>query len=470
MSMTQASSQYFEKVAGEWDSLRSGYFTEVVRQAAIDHASLRSEMSAADVGAGTGFLSAGLAPLVKTVHLLDGSSAMLDVARRNLAAFSNIRYHHAESAALPLPDGAVDAALANMYLHHCPDPQAAIREMARIVAPGGRVVITDLDTHTHAWMKEEMADVWLGFDRAQIRAWFEAAGLVNVVVDCTGQSCCTESDSDAVSAGDRSAKISVFVAAGTVPLAAHQDVKQAYGAIASEGGGCHCSCDCGSTAPAPVNDGIYTDEEMAAVPGEAAGLSLGCGNPLALAELKPGLTVVDIGSGAGMDAFLAARAVGPQGKVIGVDPTPAMLERARAAAQKHGFSQVSFREGRAEALPLEDACVDVITSNCVINLTEDKGRAFREAARVLKPGGKLVLSDMVTDRPLSMATRQNAAGWADCLNGALSEGEYLDLIRQAGLQIAASRRSANEGHMDGCAVYSLQVLAVKPAAKSCCCQ
>src|SRR5512135_1084623 len=132
MSMTPASSKYFDRVAGQWDNLRSGFFSEEVRTAAIAKAHLRPEMTVADVGSGTGFLAAGLAPLVKTVHVIDGSPAMLEVARKNLATYgSNLEFHQADGQSLPLPDGSLDAVFANMYLHHCPDPQAAIREMVR---------------------------------------------------------------------------------------------------------------------------------------------------------------------------------------------------------------------------------------------------------------------------------------------------------------------------------------------------
>jgi arsenite methyltransferase len=178
MSMTPASSQYFDQVAGEWDGARAGYFSEDVRTAAIARASLRQEMTVADVGAGTGFMTFGLAPLVHKVHVLDGSPAMLENARRNLAQFTNLEFHLADGQALPLPDGSVDVAFANMYLHHCPDPLAAMCEMVRILKPGGRLVITDVDDHDHTWMKTEMADVWLGFEREQVRVWFHEAGLV----------------------------------------------------------------------------------------------------------------------------------------------------------------------------------------------------------------------------------------------------------------------------------------------------
>jgi HAD superfamily hydrolase (TIGR01509 family) len=215
-TMTSASSEYFEQVAARWDGLRSAYFTEAVRCAALEKASLRPEMTVADVGAGTGFMAAGLAPLVQQVIVLDGSPAMLDVARKNLAEFKNVEYHQADGLSLPLLDESVDAAFANMYLHHCVDPLAAIREMVRSLKPGGRLVITDMDAHHHTWMKAEMADVWLGFERQQMRTWFQQAGLVNVILDCSGESCCAESGNPAITdENDRTAEISVFVATGT---------------------------------------------------------------------------------------------------------------------------------------------------------------------------------------------------------------------------------------------------------------
>lgn len=494
MSMTQASSTYFEQVAGSWDSLRAGYFGTQVRESAITKAYLRPEMVVADVGAGTGFIAAGLAPLVRRVYLVDGSPGMLDVARKNLSPFNNLEFHIADGQELPFPDESLDAVFANMYLHHCPDPLGAIQEMVRVLRPGGRLVITDLDAHPYAWLKEEMADVWQGFDRTQVREWFKQAGLVNLVVDCTGHSCCAESSTPADKAGaSASATISVFVATGTRRMAMREAVQQAY-ADRAEAGGCACSTpgetqasqaccssssDSNCCAPSSSSGCCgnkatteevtfatgYSADELAGAPQEAADISLGCGNPIAMANLKPGEVVLDIGSGGGLDSFLAAGKVGPLGRVIGVDMTPAMLDRARATAERTGITNVDFRPGYAEALPVEDESVDVILSNCVINLTEDKGRVFQEAFRVLKPGGRLEVSDVVTGGPVPLDLRESAEGWSECVTGALPEQEYLDLISQAGFQAVRTHRSVSSGEIAGVPVYSVIASAQKPGGR-----
>ena len=496
MSMTKNSAEYFDQVAGQWDSIRAGYFTEAVREAAFAKAYLRPEMLVADVGAGTGFMAAGLAQLVQKVFVLDGASAMLDEARKNLRQFENVEYHLADSQALPLPDGSVDAAFANMYLHHCPNPQAAIREMVRILKPGGRLVITDMDTHPYTWFKEEMADEWLGFEREQIRSWFVDAGLVNTIVDCTGQSCCAEShNSEQKDAQGRPVSISIFIATGTRRITMRDAVQNAYADRAKSGGSCcgggveneldvmslitqdpsaeapiQAQCCCSSEPYLPTQNVSfatgYSADEKASVPAEAEEISLGCGNPTAMANLRPGEVVLDIGSGGGMDSFLAASRVGPTGKVIGVDMTPAMLERARAAASKAGILNVEFREGQAEALPAADNSVDVILSNCVINLCEDKGLVFREAYRVLNPGGRLEVSDMVTNQPLPLEMRGNHGEWAGCVSGALPEREYLDLVAQAGFTKISTRRSASAGEENGIQIYSVIVSALKEVTSS----
>jgi SAM-dependent methyltransferase len=207
--------------------------------------------------------------------------------------------------------------------------------------------------------------------------------------------------------------------------------------------------------------GGYSDTEKSTIPAEAAEFSLGCGNPTAMANLRVGETVLDIGSGGGIDVFLAARRVGPTGLVLGVDMTPAMLERARLAAEKSGFNNVEFRQGYAEKLPVENNSVDVIISNCVINLTEDKARVFAETYRVLKSGGRLEVNDMVFGGAILPTARISAHGWAECISGALPEQEYLDLVKQAGFRDVTARRSTSAGLSEGVAVYSVQVSARK---------
>jgi len=485
MSMTEASSRYFRQVAGQWDQIRAGYFGPEVRQAAIAKAYLRPEMAVADVGGGTGFLTEALAGLVRRVYLVDASPEMLEAARRNLSHRNNVEFHLSDGLSLPFPDESLDAVFANMYLHHTPDPQAAIAEMVRVLRPGGRLVITDMDEHPYAWLKEEMADVWQGFSRPSLRRWFQEAGLVNILVDCTGQSCCARSASPTItdSAG-REAVISVFVATGTRRLPMRAAVEENYSALASSSSSCACApsagaASCCSTAPkgnraccgASVSDEVsfsagYSPAELADAPAEAAEFSLGCGNPFAFASLQPGEVVLDIGSGGGLDAFLAAQKVGPQGRVIGIDMTPAMLERARATAARNGMTHVEFRQGEAEALPVEDQSIDVILSNCVINLTEDKGQVFREAFRVLKPGGRLEVSDVVTSGPLPFELQMDTAGWAGCITGALPETEYTDLMAQAGFTDIVVRRSPALGQAGDVAIYSAGISARRPTGET----
>jgi ubiquinone/menaquinone biosynthesis C-methylase UbiE len=460
---TNPSAPYFAKVASQWDDMRAGYFTEAVRESALAKAYLHPSMIVADVGAGTGFVSAGLAPLVKHVHVVDGSSAMIDVAKKNLSAFDNVEFHVADGLALPFDDATLDAVFANMYLHHCPDPLSSIRELIRVLRPGGRLVITDMDAHPYEWLKTEMADVWLGFDRDQIKAWFADSDLVNVIVDCTGQSCQSNCQSDQ---GEQ-ANISIFVATGSKRIVAREAVQENYAARAL--GGCGCA-DPNCCAPGTITlddlgsvtwDGGYSSDEKSAIPAEAAEISLGCGNPIAMAGLREGEVVLDIGSGGGIDVFLAAKKVGPTGFVYGIDMTPAMLQRARDAAAKGGYANVKFRHGYAEKLPVEDGSIDVIISNCVINLTEDKAKVFREAYRAIKDGGRLEVNDMVFGGAIPPAARSSLNGWSECISGALPEGEYVDLVKQAGFKDVIVRRSTSGGTSGGVSVYSVQVSARK---------
>jgi SAM-dependent methyltransferase len=226
------------------------------------------------------------------------------------------------------------------------------------------------------------------------------------------------------------------------PEELREQVRAGYGRIAREAG---CGCGCGTPAVDDHARGIgYRDDQLAAVP-DGANLGLGCGNPTAIATLRPGEVVVDLGSGAGFDAFLAAREVGKTGRVIGVDMTDEMLAKARANAEAGGFSNVEFRKGQIEALPVDDESVDAIISNCVINLSPQKERVFREAHRVLRAGGRLMISDIVLEKALPDAVAANLDAYLGCVGGASLRAEYLALIRQAGfldVEITGERKFA----------------------------
>ena len=244
---------------------------------------------------------------------------------------------------------------------------------------------------------------------------------------CCGDDCC----------GGSKTKTTLDGKPATAALEPGNDVRvtvrEKYGEIA-QGTACGCGCGCAApddeTALAALG---YTAEQRAAIP-EGADLGLGCGNPIAHAALKSGETVLDLGSGAGIDCFLAAREVGDTGRVIGVDMTPAMLERARKNRAKVNATNVEFRLGEIEHLPVADASIDVIISNCVVNLSPDKPQVFRETLRVLKPGGRLMVSDLVLNRPLSEAMCHNVDLYVGCVAGASLKDEYLQLMRDAGFR------------------------------------
>ncbi len=215
-------------------------------------------------------------------------------------------------------------------------------------------------------------------------------------------------------------------------------VREGYAKIAKKEKSC-CSgpTSCCSDA-ADMNEGIsrrigYSEEEIGSVP-KGANLGLGCGNPVALASLKKGQTILDLGSGGGFDCFLAANRVGRGGKVIGVDMTPEMIDRARENARKGKYENVEFRLGEIENLPVADGSVDVIISNCVINLSPNKKRVFEEAFRVLRPNGRLMVSDIVLLKELPDSIRNNVQAYIGCLSGAEMKNKYLSLIKSAGFQ------------------------------------
>ncbi len=178
--------EYFDRVAARWDEMREGFFSEAVREEVRRRLGPAARGAVVDVGCGSGFLAAELAPLAAKVYCVDASPAMLAAAKRNLSGFARVRYLCADGASLPLATGSVEAAVANMYLHHCPDPVRALREMARVLKPGGKLVLADMVEHEEAWLREEMADLWLGFDPADIRAWLVDVRLVEVVVESCG--------------------------------------------------------------------------------------------------------------------------------------------------------------------------------------------------------------------------------------------------------------------------------------------
>lgn len=242
-----------------------------------------------------------------------------------------------------------------------------------------------------------------------------------------------------------------------------EEVRRAYGAVArGDTGDCGCGsatgcCSGGSDAgelltsyasnPGAVAREIgYSDSELEALP-DGANLGLGCGNPGAIASLRPGETVLDLGSGAGMDCFLAAPAVGPTGRVIGVDMTADMIARANENLEKSEFKNIEFRHGEIESLPVDEDSVDVVISNCVLNLVPDKRRAFREIHRVLKPGGRMAVSDIVKLQPLPDVIENDTDALCACISGAMPIQDYLDAAAASGLEDVHVVSEADFGDM-----------------------
>ncbi len=253
----------------------------------------------------------------------------------------------------------------------------------------------------------------------------------------------------------------------------HQTVSERYGALARRSGRAEAQealpeinccegsgCDC---APA-----LYEAPLLEGLPADITGLSLGCGDPVTIAGLKPGDSVLDLGSGAGLDCFLAARQVGEGGHVIGVDMTPDMIARAEANRARLGLANVEFRQGQIESLPVQDSSIDVILSNCVINLAPDKAAVFREAFRVLRPGGRIAVSDIVTQGSFSDELRADLSRWAECVTGAIEVGEYIRLMQSAGfVDVEVVEKASAEPIIrreEGMpALFSARITARKPA-------
>jgi SAM-dependent methyltransferase len=260
----------------------------------------------------------------------------------------------------------------------------------------------------------------------------------------------------------------------TVDVDIEAAVRERYGRIARSVGGESCSspascCDggCGD----PISSDLYSASEKDGLPGDAVAASLGCGNPTALIDLQPGQTVLDLGSGGGIDVLLSARRVGPSGKAYGLDMTDEMLELARRNQERAGATNVEFLKGAIESIPLPDCSVDVIISNCVINLSSDKDAALREAFRVLRPGGRFAVSDVVVRGAVPEHVRQDMESWIGCIAGALDESDYANRLRAAGftdVEIDPWREYRREDlGVDG-QFASAFIRARKPAPTTCC--
>ncbi len=222
------------------------------------------------------------------------------------------------------------------------------------------------------------------------------------------------------------------------PPVAEEEVREAvrrrYAKLATSDSSDSSAC-CGPTQQTMCScSDIYPQAEIVNLPEDAVAVSAGCGNPTAIASLKPGMTVVDLGSGGGIDVFLSAKKVGPSGKVYGIDATPEMIYRARKTAKENGYQNVEFRLGEIEHIPLEDGVADVVISNCVINLSPEKEQVFKEAFRVLKPGGRIAVSDIVLLKDLPEDIRRDLRAWSECVSGAVSEEMYLGAIKKAGFE------------------------------------
>jgi arsenite methyltransferase len=246
-------------------------------------------------------------------------------------------------------------------------------------------------------------------------------------------------------------------------------VRERYGAIARSagaatgggGGGCCTGVD------DPISSELYSNAQTVTLPPDAVAASLGCGNPTALITLNAGETVLDLGSGGGIDVLLSARRVGPTGKVYGLDATDDMLALARENQRKAGVHNVEFVKGTIEAIPLPDNSVDVIISNCVINLSADKDAVLREAFRVLKPGGRFAVSDVVSRGEVTEVLRRDMALWVGCISGALDEAAYASTLRTAGFENVSLETWREYGFSEG-KFSSAFIRATKPAAEACC--
>lgn len=405
------------------------------------------------IGSSTGSLPLFVASHAKKVIGVDLSKESLNFAKRrtNQLGVTNIEYKKGDAEALPLEENSIDVALSDCVINLVPDKQKAFEEIYRTLKPGGSLVIADpVRKKPFAKITNEPVGGCIAgtvakedYEEMLTKAGFDRIEITNITDLARKVFVGHEDKFDKYSLD----YVIIKATKPEEPISRSSDevkekVRERYGKIAQEELG--CSCGSSYSASSGVEDYTkkigYKEEELPSVP-EGANLGLGCGNPVALASLKEGDVVLDLGSGAGFDAFLAAQRVGKSGKVIGVDMTPEMIKKAKENAKKGSFVNVEFRLGEIENLPVADNSVDVVISNCVINLSPAKDRVFKEACRVLKRGGRLMVSDIVLEHPLPIDIKDDIEAYVGCIAGASLKQDYLNFIKNAGFKKVNSRSS-----------------------------
>lgn len=437
---------------GETEVFAAAYMEDVIQKAY-----LRAEYAVLLSAGVPGELLKAVASRVYKVYLLVEPGESVGKGLPELSGLTNVETLLPGEMEEQIPEESMDAAIAAFAAGY--SPLNLIKTMSSLLRPAGRLVM---------YSQGSLPDFWK-LDANQLSNLLRKAELVNILVQNLQERKSGDGETQ-----ESEAPGSLILVGSKNVAGARSNVRKRYQSLAegssccddSESSCCSSSSSCCCSADemdstVTFNTG-YAIEDIQPLPEESANLTLGCGNPIARAGLQPGESVLDIGSGAGIDVFLAARIVGEKGFVVGVDMTPAMLERARLAASKGQFTNVEFKQGHAESLPLENNTFDVVISNCVINLCEDKGKVFEEIFRVLRSGGRMVISDIVTDGDLPLEARLEAAGWAACISGALPQAEYLDLMKQAGFTIADVQQGISGGTLGDTRVYSLEILARKP--------
>lgn len=398
------------------------------------------------VGSSTGSMPLFIAPQAKRVIGIDLSKESLSFAERRTRQMgvTNIEYKKGDAEALPLEDNSVDVVLSDCVINLVPDKQKAFDEIYRVLKADGSLVMADPVRKKP--LEETSDELFTGciagaVAKEDYRRMLEKAGFENIeITDITNLARKIFADHEE-KFDEYGLDYVIIKTRKPAELSRANDgkikkiVREGYARIAKQDHSCCAPANpcCGGSAEEIGKKIGYAEEDLKAVP-EGANLGLGCGNPVALASLKRGEVVLDLGSGAGFDCFLAANKVGRKGRVMGVDMTPEMIERARENARKGNYGNVEFRLGEIENLPAADNSVDAIISNCVINLSPDKERVFREAFRVLKPGGRLMVSDMVLLRELPDFVKQSIEAYIGCISGAIMRDEYIGAIKKAGFQ------------------------------------